>query len=110
MTYTSAKEIKGFLGSYKELMRTAGRIKVEMERFSACSASLGRELQALDCQTKAVEQVIDSVPDYTAREILIRRYIYGDTLEDIAEALCYSTRHVQRIVNKTAAELAEKLQ
>lgn len=108
MTATTIKETKNFLGSYKELMRAAGRIRVEMERFSACSKGLGRELQELDNRTKTVERVIDSVSDLTAREVLIRRYIYGDTLEEIAEALCYSVRQIQRIINKTAEELAHK--
>lgn len=108
MTSNNARKMKGFLGSYKDLMRAAGRIKVEMERFSACSESLGRELEKINGQTRAVENAIDSVDDITAREVLIRRYIYGDTLEDIAEALCYSVRQIQRIVNKSAEELTAK--
>lgn len=108
MTHGTIQATKNFLGSYKELMRAAGRIRLEMERFSACSDSLGRELEEISGQTKAVERAIDSVTDLTAREVLIRRYIYGDTLEEIAEALCYSPRHIQRIVNKSAEELAHK--
>lgn len=104
----TAQEMKSFLSGYKEGMRTAGRIRLEMERFSACSASLGRELEECVRRTKAVERVIDSVSDLTAREVLIRRYIYGDTLEQVADALCYSVRQIQRIVDKTLEELAHK--
>ena len=96
-------EVKEYLGRYRMCMAKAQRLKIDMERFSASAPSIDRE--RLECvkQAREIERIISSHEDYTQREVLTRKYIFGDTLELIGEVLNFSPRHVQRIIN-TAAE------
>lgn len=50
--------------------------------------------------------LINKVPDYRARLVLIKRYIDNKGVETIAEEMNYSPRHVQRML-KEATELVE---
>ncbi|MBQ5910821.1 MAG: helix-turn-helix domain-containing protein [Clostridia bacterium] len=40
---------------------------------------------------------------------MLRKYIYGQTLERIAEELNYSPRHIQRILNAAVEEVGTRV-
>lgn len=47
-----------------------------------------------------IEAEIAAVNDGTLSEVLSQKYINGRSLEEIAERMCYSTRHIQRLHRK----------
>lgn len=57
-------------------------------------ASEIRELLDIKCEVKAV---IQKVPDYRYRDVLEKRYISGETWEQIAVEMNYSYMHICRL-------------
>ena len=57
-------------------------------------ASEIRELLDIKCEVKAV---IQKVPDYRYRDVLDKRYISGETWEQIAVEMNYSYMHICRL-------------
>lgn len=102
-------EIKDYLGQYRLCMARAHRLKADMERFTASAPSINAERLELIKKAEQIERLIASHEDYTQREILTRKYIFGDTLELIAEMLNFSPRHVQRILNTAAEKIGNTL-
>ena len=102
-------EIKKYLDGYRINMAKAGRLKDEMENFTASAPSILKEIEECIKQSGMIEGVIISHKNICQREIMLRKYIYGQTLEKIAEELNYSPRHIQRILNDAVDSLGEKI-
>ncbi len=64
------------------------------------------ELQYKDALNEAlllrikIERQINEVDGGVLSELLYQKYIFGKTLEDIADILNYSTRHIERMHTK----------
>ena len=72
-----------------------------VERAYCCLADYADEADKLMREMIAARQraevLIASVPDAVQREVLTRRYIIGQTWEDIAESMNYSLRRVYQL-------------
>ena len=72
-----------------------------VERAYCCLADYAEEaeklMQEMIAARQRAEVLIDSVPDAVQREVLTRRYIIGQTWEDIAESMNYSRQHITRL-------------
>lgn len=99
--------IKEYLKSYRTSMAKAQRIKNTAAAHGIDSARAEKELCGYLSRAAEVEEFISSAEDLIHREILIRKYIYGETNEQIAESMSYSTRHVARL-GKAAVNSLEK--
>lgn len=55
--------------------------------------------QISECQKRRdkVEEKISAIDDEILREILMRKYIFGKTLEEISFIINYSKRHTERL-------------
>lgn len=67
-------------------------------------AGLEHRVAELCVARRRVEAAIRSVDDEVLREILERRYLDAQTLEQIADAMHYTNRHVSRL-HRRALEL-----
>ena len=96
---------KRLLGEYRICMARAHRLRGDMEIYTACREGLEREVRRSLDRAAAIEAAISQIPDLLCREVMLRRYVYGDTLEVISDSLNYSTRHLQRIINSAVDNL-----
>lgn len=103
------QETKEYLQQYRICMAKAQKLRRDMEQFSATAANIKREMEDCISRSSRIEALIAAHKNFMEREILTRKYIYGDTLEVIAEMLNYSPRHIQRIVDKAAERLGKTL-
>ena len=94
----SRTEVKRILGQYRTCMAKVGRLELDKEIYKNCAASIDAEISTCRQIANSIQRRIEQIPDITYREVLIRRYIYVETNEQIADALCYSARHIQRIM------------
>lgn len=98
-------EIKKYLSRYRAEMARAQRLKVDQLRFSCSSDLLQKQIDEATRNAEGIESAICAEQDLMNREILMRKYIYGDTLEEIACQLNYSVRHVQRLLDHAVDSL-----
>lgn len=103
-------EVKAFLRQYRTCMAKAQRLKADMEIFTASAKSIKGEFDECINRSAKIEKLISSHKNYLEREILIRKYIYGDTTEEIAERLNYSPRHIQRIGDRAVQNFGNSLE
>ena len=98
------KEMAKKLRSYSDYSLQIQRLSNAVE--SAKEVLKDLEVQKETCLAKSQElqTLIMGVDDPLLRDILIRRYIAGQTVEEIAEALCYSVRHTMRMSGQAVAE------
>ena len=72
-----------------------------VERAYCCLSDYATDVDKLMREMIAARQraevLIASVPDAVQREVLTRRYIIGQTWEDIADSMSYSRQHVTRL-------------
>ena len=102
-------EVKKYLDGYRVNMAKVSRLKCQMENFTASAPSIVREIEDCIKQSGMIEGMIISHKNICQREIMLRKYIYGQTLEKIAEELNYSPRHIQRILNDAVEQLGSKI-
>ena len=113
------QEKRAFLSVYREAERTVELKLRELERVRRWSETLctlaPRDRTAVKDRIRTVEteldsavtlwsrrrnsvqRAIDGVDDPHLREILTRRYLHGEPLGQIADAMHYSQRHVMRL-------------
>ena len=103
------KETKKVLEQYRPSMAKVERLKLDKEIYKNCAKSIEMEISRCKQIADSIENKINEVENLMHREVLIRRYIYGETNEHIAEALCYSARHIQRIISDAVVEF-QKIQ
>lgn len=97
-------ETKKYLENYRRNMARVARLKNDIQLFSVSAPILQKEIEECIKNSHIIEGIIISHTNNCQREIMLRKYVYGQTLEKIAEDLNYSPRHIQRILN--AAVLA----
>lgn len=102
-------ETKKYLEGYRTNMAKAVRLKGEMEGFTASAPSIIGEIEECIKRSGMIEGVIISHKNLCQREIMLRKYIYGQTIEKIAEELNYSPRHIQRILNDAVEAIGTQL-
>lgn len=57
-----------------------------------------------------IERAIDKISDIKEKEVLRRRYIDGKSWIELADELCYSVQHIQRIHKKALERLVLPLE
>lgn len=105
----SRNDTKKYLEGYRKNMARAQRLKMQMKAFTASAPSISREIEDCVRHSGIIEGFIISHNNICQREILLRKYVYGQTIEKIAEELCYSPRHIQRILNSAVDSLGARL-
>ena len=99
------KEIKNILSNYRKLMAKASQLEVAINIYEGCREELTAQLKNCLADAKQIEMAINTQKDIRKREILIRKYIYGDTLTEIADKLCFSSRHIQRLLDSAIYDI-----
>ena len=90
------------LSEYRKLMARVQQLNLDIELYESSREELFKERKKCLQSAKFIEEAIKKESDLRKREILTRKYIYGDTLEEIAQRLCFSSRHIQRLLNSAA--------
>ncbi len=100
------KQTKKILSNYRKLMAEAGQLEVALNIYEGCREELTAQLSECLALAKQIEKAIRRQKDLRKREILIRKYIYGDTLTEIADKLCFSSRHIQRLLDSAVNDIS----
>ena len=97
--------VKKKLAEYRSLMARVQQLNIDIQLYESSRKELTYERDKCLLFANHIENVIKKEKDLRKREILIRKYIYGDTLEEIAERLSFSSRHIQRLLNSAAEKI-----
>ena len=97
--------IKKKLSQYRKLMARVQQLNVDIELYESSRKELVSERDKCLSSAVLIENNIKKVKDIRMREILTRKYIYGDTLEEIGERLSFSARHIQRLLNSATEKI-----
>ncbi len=103
------QQTKEYLAGYLLNMARAQQLKRKLEAYVMSAPSIKREIDVCIKNSGEVEEIIYSCENILQREVAVRKYIYGQSLEKIAEELNYSARHIQRIHNKAVEGLSAKI-
>ena len=98
-------EIKNKLSQYRKLMARVQQLNIDIELYESSRKELTIERDKCLLLANDIVCAIKREQDLRKREILIRKYIYGDTLEEIGERLSFSSRHIQRLLNSAAEKI-----
>ena len=99
-------EVKNYLKQYRLCMARVFRLRGELEKYSASADSISAEIARLLKKAEEIEALIEKEENMLYREVLMRKYVYGETFEEIGERLCYSSRHIQRLLNRAVERVA----
>lgn len=97
--------VKKKLSDYRKLMARVQQLNIDIQIFEGSRKELINERDKCLLLARDIECAIKKEQDLRKREILIRKYIYGDTLEEIGERLSFSSRHIQRLLNSAADKI-----
>ncbi len=97
--------IKKKLSEYRRLMARVQQLNIDIQLYESSRKELIKERDKCLLAANYIENAIKKEEDLRKREILIRKYIYGDTLEEIAGRLSFSSRHIQRLLNAAADKI-----
>ena len=100
-------EMKNYLGSYTKLKRRAEKLMRDIEQFPSDKRFISPLLKSVTETAEDISAKILAIEKPENRELLFRKYINGETLEEIGEDMCYSARHVQRLINYAIAAMEE---
>lgn len=103
------EQTKKYLAGYLLNMARVQLLKRKLEVYAMSAPSIKREIDICIKNSGEIEEIVNSCNDILAREVAVRKYIYGQSLEKIAEELNYSVRQIQRIHNKAVEELCLKI-
>ena len=101
----TASEVKKELGDYIRLMNRAKRLTAEVKLFPEDRVLLEPLMNTISEKTESINEMIGKLRDTEKKEILYRKYIKGETLEQIGEEMGISSRHVQRLINSAIEAL-----
>lgn len=99
-------EMKRELSDYQRLVARAKRLSSELRLFPDDREFLEPILRSVSEKTVTINGMINTVTEPEKKEMLYRKYILGETLEQIAESMSYSSRHVQRMINASIESIA----
>ena len=103
----SVNEMKSYLASYVKLKTRAEKLVRYIEIYPSDKKFLQPLLESVTETAEDIAARISAVENTENRELLFRKYINGETLEEIGDKLCYSARHVQRLINSAVALMSE---
>ncbi len=103
----SVIEMKSYLASYIKLKMRAEKLMRDIELYPTDKKFLIPLLESVTVTAEDIAEKISAVENTENRELLFRKYINGETLEEIGDKLCYSARHVQRLINSAIASMSE---
>lgn len=83
----------------------ADKLPRAVERILAAEDDLAQQMRRCEAERAAVLAAIRSVPDERQREVLCRRYILGQTFEQIAGCLHVDARWARRLHKKSVEAL-----
>ena len=91
------KEKKEYLKQYvlqeRKIKTLSELLKVNPEK----AEEYTKEIENSRILRNQIEEKIFGVEDFTLKEVLIQKYIFGKTLEQTALILNYSKRHMERL-------------
>lgn len=102
--------VKDYLKEYRTSMAKVQRIKNTAAAHGIDTARAEKEFCGYLAHATEIEDFISSAEDLIHREVLIRKYIYGETNEQIADAMNYSTRHVARLIKAALFSLEKAVE
>lgn len=102
----SVNEMKSYLASYAKLKTRAEKLVRDIEIYPSDKKFLQPLLESVTETAEDIAARISAVENTENRELLFRKYINGETLEEIGDKLCYSARHVQRLINSAVAGMS----
>lgn len=97
--------VKDYLKSYRTSMAKVQRIKNIAAAHGISEGNAEKEILVHLKTATEIEDFISCAENFIQREVLTRKYIYGETNEQIAESMNYSTRHVARLANSAVNSL-----
>lgn len=103
----SINEMKRFLSGYGRLKYRAGRVNSELKSNPDEAKYLKPLLLEIERGCAAIVEAISNVENSHNRELLYRKYICGETLEELGDNLGYSPRHVSRLLSLAIASMNE---
>ena len=103
----TVNEMKCYLAGYVKLKMRAEKLMRDIELYPSDKKFLVPLLESVTETAEDIATKISSVENTENRELLFRKYINGETLEEIGDKLCYSARHVQRLINSAVASMSE---
>ena len=103
------EETKKYLEGYLLNMKRAMQLKRDRALYAMAGPSITQEINKCIRECEKIEDFISSAISLRKREVLVRKYIYAQSLEKIADELNYSVRQIQRILNEAVDELSCKI-
>lgn len=81
------------------------RLEEDVECLETARERLAEKIaRAVAVRTK-IEQIIDTVTDARFKQLLVHRYLLGQTWQQAAESLCMDERWLRRLHEKALAQL-----
>ncbi len=97
--------MKKYLARYIKLIHKCKNLSKETAEFPEYRAFLIPLQDKLNDTVADIVRRITDVENDTYRELLIRRYLQGESLESIGRNMSYSSRHISRMINAAVAEV-----
>lgn len=101
---TKEEELETFKNLATEISSnhgTDGRKKSKfVDKYIEIEKEIVAEVEKLFEAKLVTEKLVDTIPDYVLRNVLIRLYIIGETTETTAEKIGYSARNIARLKEK----------
>lgn len=83
------------------------QVESAVEKIIAIESEISAKIDELMIIKQQVVDAIKSVPDQTLQLLLSRRYILGETFEQISVAMNFSCRQIVRLHGKALLEIRE---
>ncbi len=99
---------QAILGDRVQTSRTSDRVAKAVSAIADLIADIERSIEKRCAAMKEIEEVIDSLPDGLQQEVLRRRYLLGQSFDQIAEKLTYSRMQINRIHGKALEEIKKQ--
>ncbi len=98
------KEMTKKLRSYNDYTEQIGWLTSAIDSQKAALNELERRKKSFLAKSRELQSLMMGVEDPVLRDILIRRFVVGQTVEQIADSLCYSVRHITRMSSQAVEE------
>ena len=103
----SISEMKRYLSRYARLKQRAARVHRELISNPEEAKYLSPLLREIEQSCAAITEAVERTENNEMRELLYRKYICGETLEELGYNVGYSPRHVSRLINLAIASMGE---
>ncbi len=103
----TTNEMKSYLANYKRLKIRAESLTRDMEKFPSDRPFLEPLLNNVTLTAEDIAEKISMVEKGERKELLIRKYINGETLEEIGDSMGYSSRHIGRLLTLAVSSMKD---